>query len=99
YLPKPFNPRELVARIRAILRRGELRAGQGRVRVQDVELDSGSRTVTRNGARVDVTTIEFDILQQLMRAAGRVLTRDQLMEALYERPAGAFDPPPDMTIR
>jgi len=98
YLPKPFNPRELVARIRAILRRGELRAGQGRVRVQDVELDPGSRTVTRNGASVDVTTIEFDILQQLMRAAGRVLSRDQLMEALYDRPAGAFDRSIDMHI-
>ncbi len=98
YLPKPFNPRELVARIRAILRRGELRAGQGKVRVQDVELDPGSRTVTRNGARVDVTTIEFDILQQLLRAAGRVLSRDQLMEALYDRPAGAFDRSIDMHI-
>jgi two-component system response regulator CpxR len=98
YLPKPFNPRELVARIRAILRRGELRAGQGRVRVQDVDLDPGSRTVMRNGARVDVTTIEFDILQQLMRAAGRVLSRDQLMEALYDRPAGAFDRSIDMHI-
>jgi two-component system response regulator CpxR len=98
YLPKPFNPRELLARIRAILRRGEARAGQGKVRVQDVELDPGARTVTRNGSRVEVTTIEFDILEQLMRAAGRVLSRDQLMEALYDRPAGPYDRSIDMHI-
>src|SRR6266576_135390 len=87
YLPKPFNPRELVARIRAILRRGEPSQPQGRLRIQDLELDPGSRTVTRNGVPVELTTYEFDILEQLMRAAGRVLSRDQLMEALYDRPS------------
>ena len=99
YLPKPFNPRELVARIRAVLRRGEAPAHpQGRVRVQDVELDPGSRTVTRNGTPIELTTIEFDILGQLMRAAGRVLSRDQLMDALYDRPASPFDRSIDMHI-
>ncbi len=98
YLPKPFNPRELVARIRAILRRGEAPAPQSRIRVQDVELDPGARTVTRAGKPIEVTTLEFDILEQLMRAAGRVLSRDQLMDALYDRPATAFDRSIDMHI-
>lgn len=99
YLPKPFNPRELVARIRAVLRRGEAAAQpQGRVRVQDVELDPGSRTVTRNGTPIELTTIEFDILEQLTRSAGRVLSRDQLMDALYNRPATPFDRSIDMHI-
>jgi len=98
YLPKPFNPRELVARIRAILRRGETGQPQGRVRVQGVELDPGSRAVTRNGTPIEVTTIEFDILEQLMRSAGRVLSRDQLMDALYDRPASPFDRSIDMHI-
>jgi two-component system response regulator CpxR len=99
YLPKPFNPRELVARIRAVLRRGEAAdRPQGRVRVQDVELDPGSRSVTRNRTPIELTTIEFDILEQLMRAAGRVLSRDQLMDALYDRPATPFDRSIDMHI-
>ncbi len=98
YLPKPFNPRELVARIRAILRRGEAPPTPGRIRVQDVELDPGARTVARAGKPIDVTTLEFDILEQLMRAAGRVLSRDQLMDALYDRPATPFDRSIDMHI-
>jgi DNA-binding response OmpR family regulator len=98
YLPKPFNPRELLARIRAILRRGEPGPVPGRIRVQDVELDPGSRTVTRNGVPVELTTFEFDILEQLMRSAGRVLSRDQLMDALYDRPASPFDRSIDMHI-
>jgi len=98
YLPKPFNPRELVARIRAILRRGEAEPGPARIRVRDIELDPGARTVRRNGVPVELTTIEFDILEQLIRAAGRVLSRDQLMDALYERPATPFDRSIDMHI-
>src|SRR5712692_2782712 len=98
YLPKPFNPRELVARIRAILRRGEAPATPGRIRLQDVELDPGARTVTCGGKPIELTTLEFDILEQLMRSAGRVLSRDQLMDALYDRPATAFDRSIDMHI-
>ncbi len=99
YLPKPFNPRELLARIRAILRRGEAAARpQGVLRVQDVELDPGARKVTRQGVPIELTTLEFDILEQLMKSAGRVLSRDQLMDALYERPATPFDRSIDMHI-
>jgi two-component system response regulator CpxR len=98
YVPKPFNPRELAARIRAVLRRVEPRPQSGRVEVNGVVLDPGSREVLCDGSRVELTTIEFDILEQLMRAAGRVLSRDQLTEALYNRKSTPFDRAMDMHI-
>src|SRR3982750_4521061 len=79
YLPKPFNPRELLARIKAILRRVAPRDGEGTLQVHGVLLDPGSRDVICGGTRLDLTTIEFDILELLMRSAGRVLSRDQIM--------------------
>src|SRR6202451_3627145 len=99
YLPKPFNPRELVARVRAILRRYEPRASSSaRMEVNGVALDPATRQVTVDGTAVDLTTFEFDILELLMRAAGRVLSRDDLMENLYNRKATAFDRSIDMHI-
>jgi two-component system response regulator CpxR len=99
YLPKPFNPRELAARIRAILRRYEARpVTAGRVEVAGVTLDPASREVWTNGKRVELTTFEFDILELLMRSAGRVLSRDALMESLYRRKATPFDRSLDMHI-
>lgn len=98
YIPKPFNPRELAARIRAVLRRIEPRPQSGRVEVNGVALDPGSREVLCDGRKVDLTTIEFDILEQLMRSAGRVLSRDQLTEALYSRKSTPFDRAMDMHI-
>jgi two-component system response regulator CpxR len=98
YVPKPFNPRELVARIRAVLRRAEPRPQDGRLEVNGVALDAGSREVFCDGSPVELTTIEFDILEQLMRAAGRVLSRDQMMEAIYGRKSGPFDRAMDMHI-
>jgi two-component system, OmpR family, response regulator CpxR len=98
YLAKPFNPRELAARIRAVLRRTEPRHQDGVIEVNGVSLDPSAREVSCDGSRVDLTTIEFDILEQLMRAAGRVLTRDQLMEAIYGRKSGPFDRAMDMHI-
>jgi two-component system response regulator CpxR len=98
YLAKPFNPRELLARIRAIMRRIEPRPSDGRLDINGVVLDPGSREVFCDGRRVDVTTLEFDILEQLMRAAGRVLSRDTLMEALYNRKATPYDRSMDMHI-
>jgi len=98
YLPKPFNPRELAARIRAILRRVEPRPADGRVEINGVVLDPGSREVTIDAKPVELTTVEFDILEHLMRAAGRVLSRDALMEALYNRKATPFDRSMDMHI-
>ena len=99
YLPKPFNPRELVARVRAILRRYEPRtSAAARLEVNGVALDPATRQVTVDGQAVDLTTFEFDILEILMRAAGRVLSRDDLMENLYNRKATPFDRSIDMHI-
>jgi two-component system response regulator CpxR len=100
YLPKPFNPRELTARIRAILRRMESKpaADPRRIEVNGVLLDPGSREVFKDGARVETTTYEFDILETLMRSAGHVVSRDELMESLYNRKATPFDRSIDMHI-
>jgi two-component system response regulator CpxR len=100
YLLKPFNPRELVARVRAILRRYEPRTASAaeRMEVNGVALDPATREVIVDGTAVDLTTFEFDILELLMRAAGRVLSRDDLMENLYNRKATAFDRSIDMHI-
>ena len=99
YLPKPFNPRELAARIRAILRRYEPRpAGSGRLEVNGVLLDSGTREAIADGQPLDLTTFEFDILEMLMRNAGRVLSRDALMENFYNRKSTPFDRSIDMHI-
>jgi two-component system response regulator CpxR len=100
YLAKPFNPRELVARIRAILRRYAPRpaAPSNRLEVNGVTLDTGAREVFSNGKPVELTTFEFDILELLMRSAGRVLSRDALMENFYSRKATPFDRSLDMHI-
>lgn len=98
YLAKPFNPRELVARIRAILRRIETKPVGGRIEVNGVALDPGSREVMIDGQNVQTTTLEFDILEILMRAAGRVVSRDMLMESMYNRKATPFDRSIDMHV-
>jgi len=98
YLPKPFNPRELTARVRAILRRTENKINRGRVEINGVALDPGTREVTSDGKPIEVTTLEFDILEQLMRNAGRVVSRDGLMESLYNRKATPFDRSIDMHV-
>jgi two-component system response regulator CpxR len=100
YLAKPFNPRELVARIRAIRRRYEahLPASGNRIESNGIVLDPGTREVTAVGKRVELTTFEFDILEMLMRSAGRVLSRDALMENFYNRKATPFDRSIDMHI-
>jgi two-component system response regulator CpxR len=101
YLPKPFNPRELAARIRAILRRYEPRPAaspDGRLEINGVAIDPGTREVSSGGKRVELTTFEFDILELLMRSAGRVLSRDALMENFYNRKATPFDRSIDMHI-
>jgi two-component system response regulator CpxR len=98
YLPKPFNTRELVARIRAVMRRLEPRTSGGRLEINGIAIDPGTREVKREGAEIEVTTFEFDILETLMRSAGRVVSRDELMEELYGRKATPFDRSVDMHI-
>jgi len=103
YLPKPFNPRELVARIRAILRRtrseaGERQAPQPSVHVGDVELNPATRTVLRSGEAVDLTAVEFNLLDVLLREAGRVVTRDELAKIALGRLFSPYDRSIDMHI-
>lgn len=91
YLPKPFDPQELLARVRAILRRTHGEPAAGPLEVNGVRLDVPSRTVTQAGKQVSLTSVEFDILEVLVRAAGRVVSRDELMQRLYQREATPFD--------
>ena len=94
YLPKPFNPRELMARVRAILRRAhaEPQSGPGeKVIVGDVELDPASRVVRRSGEAVELTSVEFALLEALMRAAGQVVTREQLAQNVLGRRFMPYD--------
>ncbi len=93
YLPKPFEPRELLARIRAVLRRkGDVVASMPAVlRFGALEIDRDARTVSVAGAACDLTSYQFDLLAALAERAGRVLTRDQIMEAVRGRELEAFD--------
>lgn len=91
YLPKPFNPRELVARLRAVLRRKSGASVRDVFRIGDLEIDCAQRRVFRNGKEVDLTGAEFDILLLLVRSAGKVLSRDEISEAALGRPIGFFD--------
>jgi len=97
YLAKPFNPRELLARIRAVLRRTSPVATPPRLRVGRLELDFAAREVTVNGKRRVLTHHEFELLATLARAAGRVLSREQILEALKGQ-AEAFDRSIDVHI-
>jgi DNA-binding response OmpR family regulator len=86
YLPKPFNARELVARVRSILRRAQVVSGRfGQLRVGRICLDRGSRYVTYSGERVSLTGAEFRILEALMQQPGGVVSRDQLVQQALGR--------------
>jgi DNA-binding response OmpR family regulator len=90
YLPKPFDPAELVARIRAILRRSSPQTAAA-VAVGDIELDGGTRTVRRAGRLLDLTTVEFDLLAVLMRVAGSTVSREDLVRNVLGRDFSPFD--------
>ncbi len=98
YLPKPFEPRELLARIRAVLRRGGETGGAGAgadnhkvMRFGSLEIDRDARSVSVSGNPCELTSYQFDLLVTLAERAGRVLTRDQIMEAVRGRELEAFD--------
>jgi DNA-binding response OmpR family regulator len=91
YLAKQFNPRELLARIRAVLRRGVTPAGGARFVAGGLVVDFDARDVTVSGRRVILTHHEFELLAALARAAGRVLSREQLMDALGGEGHESFD--------
>ena len=94
YLPKPFEPRELLARIRAVLRRHapvDTSTSKQNLTFGSLSLDRDSRTVSVRGQVCDLTAYQFDLLWVLAERAGRVLTRDQIMEAVRGRELEAFD--------
>jgi len=101
YLPKPFFSRELVARIRAVLRRSrtseQKSARQPVLKIGDLCLEPEARTITRAGVMVDLTTAEFDVLQSLLADAGKIVSRDRLAKVLG-RNLGVFDRTIDMHI-
>jgi two-component system response regulator CpxR len=109
YLPKPFNPRELVARINAILRRtrpgvdadDQLASAATlpeRIKVGDVEVDTGMRHVRRAGVKVELTNVEYDLLLILLAAAGRIVKREELVRAVLGRELSPLDRSIDMHI-
>ena len=99
YLPKPFEPRELLARVRALLRRSSAVADDGDVwRFGRLEIDNGLRQVRLDGQPCDLTSYQFDLLCVLAQHPGRVLSRDQIMDLLKGHPLEAFDRSIDVHI-
>ncbi|MFC1694620.1 response regulator transcription factor [Pseudomonadota bacterium] len=87
YVPKPCNPRELLARIRAVMRRGQTPGEQSLIVVDDLELNQGSRTLMKSGIPVDLTSTEFSILAALLQNRGEVVSkRDLYVSALGREP-------------
>jgi len=97
YLPKPFEPRELLARLRAILRRGAGREGKA-LRFGRLEIDRDARLVRIDGAERGLTAYQFDLLVVLAENAGRVLSREALMDLLKGSPLEAFDRSIDVQV-
>jgi len=92
YLPKPFEPRELLARVKALLRRSAPEAADDDVlRFGRLEIDLGAREARLDGQRCDLTGHQFELLVVLAQSPGRVLSRDQIMDALKGHPMEAFD--------
>lgn len=103
YLSKPFNPRELLARIRAILRRVRHRWSVSspmfkKLRVGDVELNTGTRLVFCNGEKVRLTSVEFNLLETLLRRAGQIVSREDLTQTVLCRPSYPNDRSIDVHI-
>jgi len=105
YLAKPFNPHELVARIRAIIRRAQPNSQLGPEKIPyplltvgDIELDKNTWKVRRSGEVVELTILEFNLLEVLIRVAGRVVTREELVEKVLGRKFDPFDRSLDMHV-
>ena len=100
YLTKPFSPRELVARVRAVLRRGESAASQSDiVRASDVTLDVPRRRTDVGARAVELTSSEFELLATLMRQPGRVFTRSQLLDSLRGEEGESFERAVDAHVK
>ena len=94
YLPKPYDPSELAARIRAILRRSSSPPGSATsapLAVDDIELTASTRAVTRDGMPIELTAVEFDLLEVLMKVAGAVVRREDLVRTVLGREFSPYD--------
>ena len=98
YVPKPCNPRELVARIRAVLRRAGSTVSQGLIQTDDLELNPGNRTLLKNGKDVELTSTEFSILQTLLQHRGEVVNKRDLYVTALGREPVAHDRSVDMHV-
>lgn len=103
YLPKPFNPRELVARIRAIQRRGDngfsgRRTPPAKLVADDIVLDPGTRTVCRHDTEIPLTAVEFSLLYALIKKIGEVVNREELAQDVLGRKLEVFDRSIDVHI-
>jgi two-component system response regulator CpxR len=101
YLSKPFNPRELLARVRAILRRSSgaaVKLEQTLLRAEDLELNLSARTVLQNGKKIELTDVEFALLEALMRSPGKVVAREDISENVLGRKFHPFDRSLDMHV-
>jgi two-component system, OmpR family, response regulator CpxR len=93
YLPKPFDPLELVARINAVLRRvlPEAPPDSSVIIIGDLEMDHRTRTVKRGGEQIDLTLVEFALLEKLINASGRIVSREELVRDVLHRSLSPFD--------
>ena len=106
YVPKPFNPRELLARMRAVLRRAKptsVAQVSAKIAIGPIEIDLGARTVARNGEEVSLTSYEFRILTELAKRAGETIAREDLAQAVRDpaqrgKPGASYDPSVDRSL-
>jgi two-component system, OmpR family, response regulator CpxR len=103
YLPKPFNPRELVARLRAILRRVQIsneneNTASDRITIDDLDISISGRSAKVNGDELQLTAVEFDLLAALMREAGKIVKKEDLSVRVLERKLSPFDRSLDMHV-
>jgi len=99
YIPKPFSPRELVARVKAVLRRFERPLPNTPIRAGDIEIDPGAMTLLVNGNPVTTTATEFRLLDHFARHIGRVFTRDQLLDSVWRDTAYVTPRSVDVYVR
>jgi DNA-binding response OmpR family regulator len=101
YLSKPFNPRELLARVRAILRRSagtQAKQEQNLLRADGLEMNHAARTVMQHGRKIELTDVEFSLLDALMRSPGQVVSREEISENVLGRKFHPFDRSLDMHV-
>jgi len=98
YVPKPCNPRELLARIRAVMRRGHVPVESGAIAIDDIELNHGSRTLMKSGEMVELTSTEFSILYELLQHIGEVVSKRDLYKSALGREPVPHDRSVDMHV-